>query len=109
MLAGGVATGGYVRRLWLIPIVLALAVGYALLDSRSGFREAHRLRSDLHAANGRIAQLQSRNEALRDQVASRRDDPFAQERAIREELGLARPDETVVRFPREGRETPRIP
>jgi cell division protein FtsB len=109
MLSSRLRDGGYVRRLWLIPLILVLALGYALIDARSGVAQARRLRGDLEAAQARIEALRAKNEALRAEVASLRDDPFARERALREELDLARPGEVVVRMPREESQSPRIP
>jgi cell division protein FtsB len=98
-----------VRRLWLIPLVLLLALGYALIDGRAGFGEARRLEGDLQEANARIAALRARNESLQAEAKSLRSDPFARERALREDLELARPGEILVRIPREESQTPRIP
>ena len=93
----------------MIPLVLVLALGYALIDARSGVAQARRLRADLEAAEARIEALRARNESLRAEVASLRDDPFARERALREDLDLARPGEVLVRMPREESQSPRIP
>jgi len=101
--------GGTVRRLWLIPLVLLIALGYALLDGRSGIGQARRLTGDLDAAHARIEALRAKNAQLHEEAASLRDDPLARERALREDLDLARPGETLVRIPREEHETPRIP
>ena len=87
------------RMVW-IPALLLLAAGaLAYLDEDAGIRTWLRLRDDLEAAEGRIAGLQATVEALRDEAEALESDPFAQERAIREELEWARPGETVVRFP----------
>lgn len=97
------------KRFWLVPLVLLLAAGYALLDGRSGLGTARRLRADLGVANARIDELRRSNEALREEARQLREDPFARERALREELDLARPGEILVRIPREEPGTPRIP
>jgi cell division protein FtsB len=57
-----------------------------------------RLRGDIAASNQRIADLRHEISILRNEVAALQDDPFALERAIREDLELARPGETIVRF-----------
>jgi cell division protein FtsB len=98
-----------VRRLWLIPVVILLALGYAFFDGRSGLAQERRLREELAAADARIDELRARNEQLRQEARALRDDPFARERALREDLDLARPGEIVVRIPREEGRTPRIP
>lgn len=97
------------RRLWLIPLVMLLALAYALLDGRSGISQARRLGGELEAAHGRIDALRARNDRLRQDATALRSDAFEQERLVRETLGLVRPGETVVRIPSERPETPRIP
>lgn len=109
MLRARLRNGGYVRRLWVIPAMLLLALGYALLDGRSGVGEARRLQAELDAADARIGALREKNASLRQDARSLRQDPFEFERALREVLDLARPGEVVVRFPREESRTPRIP
>ncbi len=86
------------KRLLLIPALVGTALVCAALNEGSGLRRSHQLRSDLHAAEQRIAALQAEIEALRGQVTALAHDPFALERAIREELDFARPGETVVRL-----------
>jgi len=98
-----------VKRLWLVPLVVLLALGYAFFDARSGVGEARRLRGELDAARGRIEALRARSESLRAEEEALRADPFARERVWREDLDLARPGEIVVRMPRDGERSPRIP
>lgn len=86
------------------PVLLAIAlvcvaVGYAWFVSDSGFPTWLRLRDEVTQAEDRIRTLERQNTALRDEVAALRADPFAQERAVREELGWVRPGETLVRVP----------
>lgn len=97
------------KRWWLIPVVLLIALGVALLDTRSGVREVRRLRGELAASHARIDALRARSEALRVEEEALRADPFARERVWREELDLARPGEIVVRMPRDVGRSPRIP
>lgn len=97
------------RRLWLIPLVVLIALGYALFDARSGVGQARRLQIDLDAAHARIDALRTKNERLREEARDLREDPFARERTLREDLGLARPGEILVRIPREESQSPRIP
>ena len=89
------------------PVLLALAlvcaaVGYAWLVPESGFPTWLRLRDEVAQAEDRIHWLERQNTVLRDEVAALRTDPFAQERAVREELGWVRPGETLVRVPGTG-------
>ncbi len=85
------------RRAKLVLGVLVLALLLALLDRESGLRRWHALRGDLAAAQVRIAALRTDLAALEAQRGGLADDPFAQERAIRERLDWALPGEIVVR------------
>lgn len=77
-------------------ILAALVV--TVFNGETGFPMWLRLRNDVSASSGRIAELRREIRDLRSQVEALETDPFALERAIREDLGLARPGETVVRF-----------
>ncbi|MCX5738812.1 MAG: septum formation initiator family protein [Proteobacteria bacterium] len=84
------------------PVLLAVAlvcaaVGYAWIVPESGFPTWLRLRDEVTQAEDRIRTLERQNTVLRDEVAALRVDSFAQERAVREELGWVRPGETLVR------------
>ena len=79
---------------------LLLCLTVAAVDAESGVTAWMDLRSELIDAQGRIGQLQADNASLHQQVVRLREDPFAIERAIREDLELARRGETVVRFSR---------
>ncbi|MDX1649902.1 MAG: septum formation initiator family protein [Myxococcota bacterium] len=85
-------------RLWIVPAVLAAAFAAAWLDEDAGLRTWARLRTDLRAAETRMADLRAEIAELERRASALADDAFAQERAIRAELGLARPGETVVRL-----------
>lgn len=79
-----------------VAIAAALVVGIA--DSETGLRAWWELRGELVEARQRIERLQEANAKLRDEVNRLRDDTWAIERAIREDLQLARPGEAIVRF-----------
>ncbi len=97
------------RGFWLVPALLAAALVDASFDWDSGVPAWLRLSGELQQAQARIDGLRSEIDDLREQSQVLRDDPFAIERAIREDLGLARPGELVVRFlPAEG-SNPRFP
>jgi cell division protein FtsB len=90
------------RKVWIVGSLIlffALAVG-ALIGDRGLFylleqqRRADVLRHDLEA-------LRVENLKLADEIASLRSDPRAIEKIAREELGLARPGETVFILRRE--------
>ena len=71
------------------------------------------LRADLARSEARVARLADENERLRREITRLEQDPWARDRALREDLDLAAPGEVVVRFvsatdPR-GRAAPRMP
>ena len=78
-----------------------------MIDSEAGVRSWLRLRGDLRAAEARIEAIQDEIAASEEEAEALRSDPVAIESAIREDLQLARPGETVVRLL--GNTTPRIP
>ena len=78
--------------------VTVLGIVLVLIDEKSGVAEWQRLRSELAVSQARIEELSARAETLREQITELEQDPFAVERAIREELGLVRPGERLVRF-----------
>lgn len=78
--------------------MLAAAILYAGLASDAGLQTWWQLRGELDAARERIAEREREMASL---VTAARDldgEPFAMEEAIRVDLGLARPDETIVLF-----------
>lgn len=105
-------TGGTVRRLLLVPLALAAVGLWALLDEENGIRRWLALRQELARSEDRIAARRGEIAELRAEADALRNDPLAIEAAIREELGLAKPDEIVIRFPPLApgiRESPRLP
>ena len=92
--------GGWVLRNVAITLgVVAMVAAFAGWDPDTGVRNWWRLRGDHAAAQERIAELERDIRALRAEAKALRRDPLAQERAIREDLGFARPGETVIRLP----------
>jgi cell division protein FtsB len=85
------------RELVIGAAVVAAAIGVAVADESRGIRTWLELRRDLRVAQARVAELETRIESRESEVEALRSDPFALEQAIREDLGLARPGETVVR------------
>lgn len=78
----------------------------AIVDQDSGIRTWLRLRHDLAQSQARVEQLRVEVAGLEHEVAALSEDPFAEERAIREVLGLAMPGEVVVRFRDDDSENP---
>jgi cell division protein FtsB len=98
-----------VRSLLLIPALVGVAAVYATFDGDSGIRAWWSMRNDLEQTHERVVSLRDETARLREEVGALEGDRFAIERAIREDLGYARRGETVVRTPRVGVSTPRIP
>lgn len=96
------------RPLWIIPALVAGGLIYIASDEGSGIPTWSRQRADLESSRERIAHLEAEIDRLEHEVESLRDDPYAIERAIREDLEYARPAEVVVRVPRAS-STPRFP
>jgi cell division protein FtsB len=90
---------GVLRQFWISGAILAFALALALADGDAGIRTWLRLHGQLRASEARITALEERIEAREQQAARLRGDDAAIEAAIREDLGMARPGETVVRFP----------
>ncbi len=81
-------------------IALAVAVGLlaaGMLDRDTGVGRWLDLRRDAATAEARIEATRARIQAREAEAAALREDPVAIEAAIREDLGLARPGEWVVR------------
>jgi cell division protein FtsB len=94
-----------VRITWLAPLLLAAVAVVAIADSDSGIPMWFRLRHDVGDAERRVAALVRDTEALSEQIVALESEPFALERAIREDLELALPGEVIVRFdPSAGRD-----
>jgi len=88
-----------VKALLIIAALLSLALAYAAADEGAGIPRWLRHRDGLERADARIADLESRIEALRTEVAQLEAGGFAIERAIREDLALARRGETLIQLP----------
>lgn len=85
----------------LVAVLLVVgAAAWAWLDAADGVDTWRRLRGEVEEAQGRVQRASARNTALRAEIEVLRSDPFAQERAVREELRWSRPGETVLRAPR---------
>ncbi len=80
-------------------MLVAAALVLALLDRESGIPAWRSLRADQQQAADRVRALEREVDRAEREAAALVDDPFALEAAIREDLGLARPGETVVRMP----------
>jgi len=85
----------------LRPLALAIAlvlmgVACAALDPDSGISTWRRLAGEVVEAQRRIDVLRVRNARLRREIQVLDEDPYALERAIREEIGWVRPGEVRI-------------
>ena len=76
--------------------VLALAL---VVYGGSGLLRVWRLQQDVETLEGEIAALRGQNQDLARTVDRLRSDPAEIEKIAREELGLARPGEKILKFP----------
>ena len=79
--------------------VVALVVLASLFGDR-GVLALWRIRTEVESLHREVQTLEAENERLSRSVGDLRDDPAVIERIAREELGLVRPGERVLRFPR---------
>lgn len=86
------------KALGLGTIVIALVAISALLDPESGLAIWFELRASLEGSSQRVEILERENDSLREEIEMLEFEPAALDRAIREELDLALPGETVVYF-----------
>ncbi len=101
--------GGIVKRLLIIPALLLAALIYLSVDQGAGLSTWMRDRDALEQSEEQIARLEAEIVRLRAEVGRLEGDPFAIERAIREDLEWARDGETVVRIPGALDSNPRFP
>jgi len=97
------------RGAWVIFALLVAALLQAALDEQAGVRRWLHLRAELADSRLRIEQLRGEVAVLHDEARRLESDEFAIEKAIREELGLARPGQSIVRLPALGISSDRIP
>lgn len=90
--------GGSMTKRTAVVAVLAIAVALAVIDGEAGLRTWFDLRDQAQAARSRVMGLEREVERLSQEIDALNSDPLAMERAIREDLELARPGEWVVRF-----------
>jgi cell division protein FtsB len=84
---------------WIVAVVLVALVVAALLGD-NGVLQLWRLQAEVESLHREVQALEAENERLARAIAELRHDPAVIERLAREELGLVRPGERVLRFPR---------
>jgi cell division protein FtsB len=85
------------KRLGTIAMV-ALAVGLAVFGVKESVR-AWQMRRDMHAVELEVQTLRAKQEQLTRTVDRLRNDPLYIEKLAREEMGMVREGETVLKFP----------
>jgi cell division protein FtsB len=85
---------------WVVAALLGLVLIAAVFGD-TGILALWRLRAELESLHRDVQGLEAENERLSRAIAELRHKPEAMERLAREELGLVRPGERVLRFPRD--------
>jgi cell division protein FtsB len=87
---------------WIVVgVLLVLAVMAVFGDN--GVLALRRLRGEVDSLVREVRTLEAQNERLSRAISELQEDPGVIERIAREELGLVRPGERVLRFPRSAR------
>ena len=89
------------KRLGTLAMV-ALAVGLAVFGVKESVR-AWQMRHDMHAVEREVQALRAKQEQLTRTVDRLRNDPLYIEKLAREEMGMVREGETVLKFPSQNR------
>ena len=92
------SAGGSVSGWTSALVVLVAATVVALVDTRAGIGPWVQLREEAQTARARVAAREAEVARLATEIAELSENRIALERAIREELDLARAGEWVVRF-----------
>src|SRR5262245_65509738 len=96
---------------WIVVGALLLLTVMAIFGD-NGVLARRRLRGEMDTLVREVRALEAENERLSRAIAELQEDPAVIERIAREELGLVRPGERVLRFPRSARPgdpTPGLP
>jgi len=101
--ATSVTRGG--GRGWLASAGLVVLVAVAVFGDH-GVVQLWRLRTEVQTLHQEVAVLEAENQRLSRAITDLRENPLVIERIAREELGLVRPGERVLRFPRSPRAGP---
>jgi cell division protein FtsB len=67
----------------------------------SGFLRVSRLMEEVHALERDLASLRARSDTLAQAIECLRTDPLCIEQSAREDLGMAREGEIILKFPAE--------
>jgi cell division protein FtsB len=81
-----------------VALVIALALGLAAYSVRESIRVFH-MRQELGALERDVEALTARQKQLEAQAERLRSDPAYIEKLAREQMGMVRPGDTVLKFP----------
>jgi cell division protein FtsB len=93
------------RRLGIVAMIV-LAVVLAVFGVKESVR-AWQMRRDMRAVERELTTLQGQQADLTKRVEQLRNDPLYIEKLAREEMGMVREGETVLKFPSQGAAGPR--
>ena len=94
--------GSLSRPGWVVAALLLVLGGTAVFGD-GGLLALRRLRGEVVSLHREVRALEAENDRLSKAIADLQENPAVIERIAREELGLVRPGERVLRFPRTGR------
>ncbi len=97
------------KALLFVAALVAAVIVHAAFDTDAGLGTWLRLRGLLSESQVHNAELRREILALETEAQALESGGFAVERAIREQLGFARADETLVRLPRNDLSSARFP
>jgi cell division protein FtsB len=83
---------------WILGMVLVALAVHDVFGAH-GFLAMRRTQKQIEEIRGNIDHLNRENTALGGEVQSLKTDPKAIERIAREEMGLARPGEVIIKLP----------
>ena len=86
--------------------MVVLAIGLAVFGVKESVR-AWQMRRDMHTVERDLTTLRSQQEQLSRTVDRLRTDPLYIEKLAREEMGMVREGETVLKFPSQNSSNPR--
>lgn len=87
------------NRYALIGLVIVIGLGLVIVLARHGLVDLVRMSAQVDQLERENDDLKQRNKRLMAEIQRLRKNPSAIEEAAREELGLAKPNELVYRFP----------
>jgi cell division protein FtsB len=87
---------------WIVVGILLL-LGVTALVGDNGVLALWRLRGEVRTLHRDVRALEAENERLSRAILDLQENPAVIERIAREELGLVRPGERVLRFPKSAR------